>query len=141
LEHSRERLEKLLRYIDTKISHTHTADDLDNLLEQAQHQRVMLISDRAEMGKCTVLTHLYEQMQQKFPSKCVVRTDLNGHTISLKALRENQIDKKKATEFLSEKLLKHIPGLEVELFKQVCEHKQKVKIVIMLDGFGEISPS
>jgi len=101
----------------------------------------MLISDRAEMSKSTVLTHLYEQIKHKFPSKCVVRIDLNGHTISPRALRENQIDKKKAIEFLSEKVLKHVPGLEVELFKQVCEHKQKVKIVIMLDGFGEISPS
>ena len=114
MEHSQERLETLRRYIDTKSSHTYTADDLDNLLEQAQRQRVMLISDRAGMGKSTVLTRLYEQIKQKFPSKCVVRIDLNGHTISLKALRENQIDKKKAIEFLSEKVLKHILGLEVE---------------------------
>jgi predicted NACHT family NTPase len=34
-----------------------------------------------------------------------------------------------------------MPGLEVELFKKVCEQKQEVKFVIMLDGFGEISPS
>ena len=31
------------------------------------------------------------------------------------------------------KLLKHKPGLEVGLFKQRCEQKQKVKIVIMVD--------
>ena len=37
------------------------------------------------------------------------------------------------------KVLKHKPGLDVELFKQRCEQKQKIKIVIMVDGFGEIS--
>jgi predicted NACHT family NTPase len=42
---------------------------------------------------------------------------------------------------MSEKLMKLKPGLEMELFKQCCEHIQKVRIVIMLDGFDEISPS
>ena len=39
-----------------------------------------------------------------------------------------------------EKLLKLEPGLEKELFKQCCEQKQKVRTVIMLEGFDEISP-
>jgi hypothetical protein len=52
-----------------------------------------------------------------------------------------QIDKEKAIEFLSEKLLKHKYGLEVEIFKQSCEQKQKVKIVILVDGFVEICVS
>ena len=29
---------------------------------------------------------------------------------------------------------------ELELFKQCCEQEQKVGIVIMLDGYDEISP-
>jgi hypothetical protein len=33
------------------------------------------------------------------------------------------------------------PCLELELFKQCCEQKQKLGIVIMLDVFDEISPS
>jgi hypothetical protein len=43
---------------------------------------------------------------------------LKYHTEALKALREKQIDKEKSIEFLSEKILKHVPGLEVELFKK-----------------------
>ena len=132
---------KLGRYIYTDSSHTYTADDLDKLLEQAQHQRVMLISDTAGMGKSTVLTHLSKQIKQKFPNKWVVRIDLNDHTDALKVLKQEQIDKEKAIEFVSEKLLKLKPGLEMELFKQCCEQQQKVKIVVMLDGFDEISPS
>jgi guanylate kinase len=110
-------------------------------LEQAQHRRVILISDTAGMGKSTVLTHLSKQIKQKFPSKWVVRIDLNDHTDALEALQVEQIDKEKAIEFVSEKLLELEPGLEMELFKQCCEQKQKVDIVIMLDGFEDISPS
>jgi len=133
-------LETLRRYIDTDSSHTYTADDLDKLLEQAQKQRVMLISDKAGMGKSTVLTHLSKQIKQKFPAKWVVRIDLNDHTDALKALKGKRIDKEKAIEFVSEKVLKIKPGLEMELFKECCEQKQKVRTVIMVDGFDEISP-
>jgi len=146
-QHSQGSLKTLRRYIDTDSSHTYTADDLDKLLEQAQHQRVMLISDTAGMGKSTVLTHLSKQMKQKFPAKWVVRIDLNDHTDALKdntdalkALKQEQIDKEAAIQFVSEKLLKLKPDLEKELFLQCCEQKQKVRIVIMLEGFDEISP-
>jgi hypothetical protein len=134
-------LKTLHRYIDTDSSHTYTADALGKMLEQAQHQRVMLISDTAGMGKSTILTHLSKQIKQKFPAKWVVRVDLNDHTDALMALKKEQIDKEKAIEFVSEKLLKFKSGLEVELFKQCCGQNQKVGIVIMLDGFDEISPS
>ena len=133
-------LETLRRYIDPDSSQTYTADDLDKLLEQAEHQRVMLISDTAGMGKSTVLSHLSKQIRQKFATKWVVRIDLNDHTDALKVLKEEHIDKEKGIEFVSKKLLKLKPGLEMELFKQCCEQKQKVRIVIMLDGFDEISP-
>jgi len=99
------------------------------------------------MGKSTILTHLSKQMKQKFPAKWLVRIDLNDHTDALKdntdalnALKQEQIDKEAAIQFVSQKLLKLKPGLEKELFKQCCEQKQKVRIVIMLDGFDEISP-
>ena len=116
-----------------------TADDLDKLLEQTQHQRMIVISDIAEIDTYTVLTHLSKQIKQKFTAKWVVRIDLKDDTKALNALRGKQIDKEKAIEFLSEKMLKYKPGLEVELFEQCCEQKQKVNIVIMLDGFGGIS--
>jgi ankyrin repeat protein len=101
----------------------------------------MLISDTAGMGKSTVLTHLSKEMKRKFPAKWVVRIDLNDHTDALEVLKSEQIDKQKVVEFISEKMLKLKPGLELELFKQSCNEKQKVRIIIMLDGFDEISPN
>jgi hypothetical protein len=134
-------LEELRKYTDTHSWHTYTPGDLDKLLEQAQHQRVMLISDTAGMGKSTVLTHLSKQIKQKFPAKWVVRIDLNDHTDELQALKKQKIGKEKAIEFVSREMLKLESGFERELFKQCCEQKQKVDIVIMLDGFDEISPN
>jgi len=134
-------LGKLREYIDTEISHTYTADDLDKLLEQALHQGVVLISATAGMGKSTVLTHLFKQIKQKFPAKWVVRIVLNDHTDALEGLKKEQILKEKAIEFVSERLLKLKSGLQLELFKICCEQKQKIRIVIMLDGFDEISPN
>jgi ATP/maltotriose-dependent transcriptional regulator MalT len=63
--------------VNTESLYTYTADDLDKLLEQAQHQRVMLISDTAETGKSTLLTHTSKQIKQKSPAKWVRRFDLN----------------------------------------------------------------
>jgi hypothetical protein len=75
------KFKKIDEYIDTDSSHTHThthtrtrshthtSDGLDNLRQLAQHQRVMMISDAAEMDKSTVLTHLSKQIKQNFQSK------------------------------------------------------------------------
>jgi hypothetical protein len=133
-------LETLRSYIDTNSSHIYTPEDLDKLLEQAELQTVTLISDPAGMGKSTLLTHLSQKIKQKFPNKWVVRIDLNDHPDALEELKKEQIDKEKAIEFVSEKLLKLKPGIETKLFKQCCEQRQKVRIVIMLDGVDEISP-
>jgi ankyrin repeat protein len=126
--------------IDTDSSDTYTPNDLFMLLVQAMLQGVMLISDTAGMGKSTELTYLSNQIKECFPSKWVIRIDLNDHTGALKTLENETIDKEKAIEFVSEKLLKHQPGLEKELFKHCCEQNQKVRVVIMLDGVDEISP-
>jgi Ni2+-binding GTPase involved in maturation of urease and hydrogenase len=66
----------------------------------------MLISGTAGMGKSTVLTQPSKQIKKKFPTKRVVRNDINDHTDALKALKQEQIDKEKVIEFVLEKLLK-----------------------------------
>jgi ankyrin repeat protein len=132
---SRGSLTALRQYIDTRNTYSYPPDMLDNLLEQAQHQRVMLIADKAGMGKTTVLTHLSKQIKQKFPTHWVVRIDLNDHTDVL----ENQAKQKmEAVEFLSKQLLKLVSPLEKSLFKQ---RFGEGRVVLMLDGFDEISPN
>ena len=79
-------------------------------------------------------------MKRKFPTKYVVRIDINYHNDELNTLHQKHIDKEKAIEFLSQKLLKFQRGVRLELFKQCCELKQKEWLVIIMDGFYEIIP-
>jgi hypothetical protein len=95
-------LEAVRRYIGTDSSHTYTDNEFVKLLGQAQHQRVMLISDTAGLGKSTVRTHMSKIIQRKPPTKWVVRIDLNDHTDELKVLKEEHIHSKKVIEFVSE---------------------------------------
>ena len=67
-QQSRGNLKTLRKYVDAKKSHSYSPKDLDNLLEQAKQQRVMLIADKAGMGKTTILTHLSKRIKQKFPA-------------------------------------------------------------------------
>jgi replicative DNA helicase len=59
----------MYRYTDTKSSHTYTGDDLDKLLQRAQHQKVMLISDRTGMGKIHCTDTSVEANQTEVPKQ------------------------------------------------------------------------
>ena len=89
-------LETLRRCINNERLHTYTADDLEKMMEQAHHQRMMLISDTAGMGKSTVLTQLSKQTQQSkkirqnFQAKRRERIELNDHTYALKELKTDR---------------------------------------------------
>jgi hypothetical protein len=90
------------------------------------------------MGKTTVLTHLSKQMKQKFPTYWVVKIDLNDHTDVLEAQMKQKIE---TNEFLPEKLLKFHHPFEKQLFKQCCQGLEEAsKVIMMFDGFDEISP-
>jgi ankyrin repeat protein len=128
----------LHEYIDARNPLPYTAENLDEFMQHAQCQKVMLIADSAGMGKTTVLTYLSKQIKQKFPTYWVVKIDLNDRTV----VREAQMKQKIGTiEFLSEKLLKLRHPFEKELFKQCCQVlEEATKVVLMFDGFDEISP-
>ena len=100
----------------------------------------MLSSDTARMGESSLLSQMSKQMKRKFPTKYVVRIDINYHNDELNTLHQKHTDKEKAIEFLSQKLLKFQHSVRLELFKQCCELKQKEWLVIILDGFYEIIP-
>jgi len=82
-----------------QFTHTYTADDLDRLLERAEHQRLMLISDTAGMGKSTVLTHLIKQNEQKFQNECVVRIDLMTTQMNWRDWRKKGSVRRKQLKF------------------------------------------
>jgi ankyrin repeat protein len=135
---SRGSLRALHEYVDKRKPFRYPLENLDEFLQKAQDQKVMLIADTAGMGKTTVLTHLSKQIKQTFPSYWVVRIDLNDHTDVLEDQMEKQIG---TIEFLSENLLKFCSPFEKELFKHCCQGREEAtKVVLMFDGFDEISP-
>lgn len=72
------------------------------------------------MDKSTILAHLSKQIKQRLSAKLVVRIDLNVHVDVLKTINTKQIDTKKANKYVSERLLKHKPGLDLQLFRYDC---------------------
>ena len=140
-QQSQGNLKTLHEYIDTHKSHSFTPRDLENLLQQAKSQRVMLIADRAGIGKTTVLTYLSKRIKQYFPAHWLVRIDLNDYTGLLEGQKGKKMDKGKLLEFISKEVLKLESHLEKELFKKSFEGNEISKVVVMVDGFDEISPS
>ena len=134
-------LQMLRKYINAQKPHSYAPSDLDKLLQQAKHEKIMLITDKAGMGKTTILTHLSKRIKQKYPAHCLVKIDLNDYTELLKAQKENEMDKGWILEFVSKEVLKLESHLEKELFKKSFEGNEVSKLVVMVDGFDEISPN
>jgi len=133
-------LKTLRKYIQAQKCQSYAPKDLDELLQQAKRHKVMLIADKAGMGKTTVLTHLSKCIKHKFPAHWLVRIDLNDYTELLKAQKRKKMDKEKVLEFVSKEVLKLGSHLEKELFKKCFEGNEISKVVAMVDGFDEISP-
>jgi hypothetical protein len=137
-QQSQGNLRALHEYTDTQNPLPYPPENLDEFLQQAQRQKLMLLADIAGMGKTTVLTQLSKQIKQKFPTYWVVRVDLNKHTNALEAKTKQ---KKGSVEFLCENLLKFHCQFEKKLFNQCCQELEKAtKVVLMFDGFDKISP-
>jgi hypothetical protein len=133
-------LQALREYIDAHKSQSYAPSDLEKLLEQAKHQRVMIIADKVGMGKTTVLTHLSKRIKQKYPAQWLVRTDLNDYTELLVAQKGKKMDKGGVLEFVSKEVLKLESHLEKVLFKKCFEGNEISRVVVMVDGFDEICP-
>ena len=100
----------------------------------------MIIADKAGMGKTTVLTHLSKRIKDKYPAHWLVRIDLSECTKLLKAQTGKKMDKVWVLEFISKEVLKLKSHLEKELFKEAFDGNGVTKLVVMVDGFHEISP-
>jgi hypothetical protein len=140
-QQSQGNLKTLREYIDAQKPLSYASSDLENMLQRAKHQRIMLIAERAGMGKTTVLTHLSKRIKQILPTHWLVRIDLNDYTELLKDQKRKEIDKAWVLEFVSNEVLKLKSHLEKELFKNTFEGKGVNKLVVMFDGFDEISPN
>jgi len=128
-------LKTLRKYIDAHKSHSYAPSDLEKLLQEAKNHRVMIIVDKAGIGKTTVLTHLSERIKHKYPSHWLVRINLNDYTELLEAQNGKIIYKEWVLEFVSKEVLKLESHLEKDMFKKSFEGNEISKVVVMVDGF------
>jgi hypothetical protein len=133
-------LKTLRKYINAHKTQSYAPSDLDKLLHQAKLQRIMLIADKAGMGKTTALTHLSKQIKQNSPANWLVRIDLNDYTELLEAQKGKKMDKGWVFEFISNKVLKLESHFEKQLFEKSFEGNEVNQLVVMVDGLDEISP-
>jgi len=139
-QQSQGNLKTLRKYIDGQKFQSYAPTDIDNLLQQAKHKRVMLITDKAGMGKSTVLTHLSKRIMELFPAHWFVRINLNNYTDLWEVQKERKMERRDVLEFLSKEVLNLKSYLEEELFKKNFEGNEVNNVVVMVDGFDEICP-
>ncbi|GJQ79875.1 hypothetical protein Trydic_g18323 [Trypoxylus dichotomus] len=124
----------LNQYIAVKNKRSYRPENMEDLLKQARRQKIIIISDIAGMGKTTILTHLSREIKRIFPTYWVCFLRLNLYTEELEKQSKKRMD---ALQFLTEELLKLSSTFERALFKYLVNMK---RVVLMLDGFDEISP-
>jgi predicted NACHT family NTPase len=124
------------RYIDNKKCKKY---DMKSVMEQ-RHKAMSLVAEPG-MGKSTFLSHMEHGIKKRNPSVWVLRINLNKHTGALEKVEfeEERVDRCKrflwnAARSPEQDALQ----LVQKIFIQALE--QTGKMVIILDGFDEISP-
>lgn len=114
--------------------HDYKLSSFDDILKF----KVVLLADKPGNGKSTELKIAAVKFKRQFPSFWSVYFDLKQHT---KAFQRNgkvlmNFDEEIA-KFLSEKLLK-LQGFDADIFVELYD---KDRVIILIDGVDEISPS
>jgi len=124
------------RYIDdTKCKNY----DIESVMDQSD--RTMLVVAEPGMGKSTFLSHMEYEIKKRKPAVWVLRINLNEHTQALENIEfeEECIDKCKMFLWKAARSPEQCAAELVEkIFLQALE--QTGNMVIILDGFDEISP-
>lgn len=147
-------------YIDRDFNlEANPVDDTSNFSERElveQVQKVTLLVNDAGMGKSTVLTSIAKEMRQNNQNAWIVRIDLNDHASTVQAPHSlNRInfkrdDIEKCIEFVPKMIVRgKADAPDIKLQRKLLEESlrktqfryKKPPILILLDGFDEISPS
>jgi ankyrin repeat protein len=135
---SRGNMDIVYQHLDSSILQNYKAENFTDI-----DDKVVLIAAKPGMGKSTLLTHLAAGTKQLDPSIWIVRVDLNDHTNFLYSVNEGMLGVDTVTKFLKEGILKLGNCVESEFEEQLFEDSlmRRGNLVIMFDGYDEISPS
>jgi len=124
------------RYINETKCRKH---DIESVIEM--RDRIMLLVAEPGMGKSTFLSHMEHEIKKRNSAVWVLRINLNEHTRALDDIEFEEENIDKCTTFLwSAAHSEEQAALKMtkKIFQQALE--QTGKMVIILDGFDEISP-
>lgn len=111
--------------------------NFDELSENAEERKVLIISDVAGTGKSTTLFHIAERLKAKFPRRWVALVDLKQHIDAFSAIVKLSHSPCNFCDFLLRYIVKPEKTFDDKLFVQLyCEGK----CVFLFDAFDEISP-
>ena len=113
--------------------------DIQGVMEE-RHKAMSLVAEPG-MGKSTFLSHMEHEIKKQNPSMWVLRVNLNEHTRALENIDFEQDCIDKCKIFLWNTA--HSPEQDALHFVQkifIQASDQTGKMVIILDGFDEISP-
>src|SRR5699024_7898329 len=116
----------------------------DDIIDLYGNKNIRLISDTPGMGKTTVLSSLSRKIKAVKPSQWVIRVDLNDHSQVLEGEMGyrsfDEANQGGAIDFLVDRLM----GLQGGCFESRLVKwrlAQTGGVVVLFDGFDEISPS
>lgn len=143
---SQGKINQLHLYIDVIPPHIYESDEKSKevfiSLEQAEQQRVIMLSAAAGMGKSTFFAYIAQQLKIRWPSYWIIGVDLNHHVEALRILQHEVIENTSPldliTTFITESLLNLKTSLEKNLLYHALNSSEASKVILMLDGLDEI---
>ena len=132
-------IQPLREFLEEYSNEDHGEETTTRMMNQDElnliANKVVIISDKAGMGKTTTLTRQTEILKRNDTNKWIVNVDLNGHDGSLSGNLKKIVKDSDAIEFVAKELLGYNEE-ELSCFKSAVELG---RVVVMLDSFDEIS--
>lgn len=109
---------------------------IDDVLNLAEQQKLVVLCDEPGMGKTTEFKTVARKLKAKFPTRWVLYVDLKKF---VGAFEKNYKfgDRESVAKFLSSEVLK-TKNFECKIFAEFFNND---RVILLTDGFDEISPS
>ena len=110
----------------------------DGIIDIAEQEKLLLLTDPPGNGKTVEFKTLALKLKEKFPSRWIIYWDLkNFVNFYDKDGQTSETLHKPVCEFLSQKILK-LNSFDENVFTELFKSD---RVVLLMDGFDEISPS
>jgi hypothetical protein len=115
--------------------------EVNRVVDIVEDQRILLLSEEPGLGKSTEFKALAVKMKEKFSDCWIVLVDLKQHTktyVNNKTVDKNLFNRiADIADFIAEKVL-NLESYQNQIFKEMFASD---RVVVMLDGADEISPT